>query len=604
MKKLFTTPFLFYFLSILHGSVYSQSAEKYPDYTPLIEKYREILKKEMEQFHDAGLSIALVDGDRVVWCEGFGYYNAKEKKPVTEHTQFHIGSLCKTFTGLAVMQLQEDQKLDINKPFKMYVPEFAMKSRYGSIESVTARQILTHHAGIPDYIKDKFYETKPPYFTQVLEMVNNDYATFSPGQVFSYSNTGFSILGNLIENVSGMSYYDFVKKRILDPMEMTETGFVLDTVMPESVRLGYSKEGKENKELVIFDTPAGCIYSSASDMAKYIITYLNWGKFKNHKVFESSTQSQMMQVQNSDVFLDFGFPYGLAWKIYYNDGGLSIQHDGGTMYHRAELSISPGSGLGVIMLSNSASGKPLLHADYDILNEAQKIKEIKPVQINQTLKNIRHPEHNIRFRTDSVESIKFVNKPAEELDNYQGTYGTFGMYLTIKSDSGALKINIMGNTFYLLPVENNEFIPAGANDKKTVNPYERFYFEIENNNYILIQKDQWGNHSIMAEKIEMKKISDIWMKRIGNYSKNGINKYQMFSDFQIISEPGFLLLKAKFNMEFSTGSDFMIPLKIIDDNLAVVWGYGRFSGQAIQFYKDKNNKEYMDFMGFICQLVN
>jgi len=455
MKNLIHAFIPFLMASFLSSKLPAQNVTTHPNYQPLIEKYREVFRKEMEQYHDAGMSIALVDGDSVVWCEGFGYYNAKNKKPVTAHTQFHIGSTCKTFTGLAVMQLQEDKKLDIDQPFRKYVPEFRIKSNFGSIDQITTRQILTHHAGIPDYIKDKFYDSKPPYFTHVLDMVNEDYATFAPNKVFSYSNTGFSILGNLIEDVSGMSYYDFVRQRILLPMEMNETGFVTDTIMPESVRLGYTKNGEGKKELVVFDTPAGCIYSTASDMAKYIQTWLNWGKYKNHQVFQPELQRQMMNVQNSDIFLDFGAPYGLAWRIYYNDGGLSIQHDGGTLYHRCEVSISPESGLGVVMLSNSASGKPLLHADYDILNEAQKIKGIKPIVVkNKPIKNLRHPEHNLRF-TKMNDSIEFRAISQEKLAEYAGFYGTFGMYLTAKADSSALMMNIMGSQFYLLPVSNN-----------------------------------------------------------------------------------------------------------------------------------------------------
>ena len=132
-----------------------------PDYSSLIEKYRNILQEEIRKNNIAGLSVALVDGDSLVWCEGFGFYNSRNKNQVTGHTPFNIGSISKTFTGLAVMQLQEDKKLNIDQPYKKYVPEFSMHSNYGSIDSIKIRDILTHHAGIPDYVKDKF-AVKPP----------------------------------------------------------------------------------------------------------------------------------------------------------------------------------------------------------------------------------------------------------------------------------------------------------------------------------------------------------------------------------------------------------------------------------------------------------
>lgn len=584
-------------------SMFSQSGKNIPDYTPLIEKYRKILIDEIEKNNVAGLSIALVDGDSTVWCEGFGYYNKEEKKAVTGHTPFHIGSICKAFTGLAVMQLEENNKLNINDPFGKYVPEFKIKTRFGSLDKITIRSILTHHAGIPDYIKDKF-AVIPPYFTGVLDLVNNDYAVFPPNTIFSYSNTGFSILGNLIESVSGTNYFDFMQTNILTPLEMNETGFVKDNKVPESVLLGYNMKGEEQHELAVFDSPAGCIFSTAYDMAKYIKAHLNWGKYKNKTVFDSTTLDKMMQIQNSDVFLDLGSPYGLAWRIYFNDAGKSIQHDGGTLYHRAELSISPECGLGVIMMSNSASGKPLYHADYDILNEALKIKGVKPkTPAAKSVKNILHPEHNFVFRESEINQIKYVNKSIDELTKYSGKYGTFGMYLTITPDSNSLFVDIRGQKFYLLPLENDEFIPAGKNDRNTINPTNRFYFEKVNDNLILLQVDQWGNHNILAEKIEMQPLTNVWQERLGGYNTDGINNYQMFSDFKLTSSEGLLLLSAKFNMEFGSDTDVIIPLKIINDNLAIVWGYGRFSGQAVQFVKN-NNSETMRFMGFNCKLIN
>lgn len=127
-----------------------------------------------------------------------------------------------------------------------------------------------------------------------------------------------------------------------------------------------------------------------------------------------------------------------------------------------------------------------------MLNKAQKIKGIPPIEIkNKPLKNIRHTEHNLTFSTSDC--IRFTTKTAKEIEPLAGIYGTFGMYMTVAQDSNALKINIMGQQFYLLPVEHDEFIPAGGNDRKMVNPKNRFYFEEEYNHKIIIVKDEWGN---------------------------------------------------------------------------------------------------------------
>lgn len=576
----------------LNFNAYSQR----PDYKVLIEKYRKIFKEEMAIYHDAGLSIALVDGDSIVWCEGFGYYNQKEHKPVTGHTPLHIGSICKVFTGLAVMQLAEKGKINIDAPYLQYVPEFKMKSRFGPIGNITTRQILTHHAGIPDYIKDKF-STKPAYFTSVLDLVNDDYASFPPDLIFSYSNTGFSILGNLIEKVSGQSYFSYMKKNILDPVQMNESGFVIDNKVPESVLLGYDNSGKEHTELAVYDAPAGCIYSTAYDMAKFIKIHLAWGKNNQVSVFDSTTMAQMMKTQNTKVHLDYGSPYGLAWRVYFNDAGRSIQHDGGTLYHRSEIAISPYAGLGVVMLSNSASGKPLLHNDYDLINEALEIKK-KYIKLDiPGQRDSFELKHHFKYAASLPNEINFKTLSEKELDDVSGRYGTFGYFVDVKKDTNALGVNIMGQQFYLLPTENDEFIAAGNKNKNSVLPTMRYFFEKYNNSQIMVQIDQWGNQAIIGEKMETIKPDKTWSDRLGNYKTNGINDYQMFSDYSLNFENGMLYLKSKFNMEMpgaANGADVIMPLKIINTNLAVVYGYGRFSGQAIQFIQ----KDKFKFMGF------
>jgi len=438
------------------GSISFAQDKKVPDYKPFIEKYRKIFSDEIKQYQIAGLSIAVVDGDSIVWCEGFGYYNQKEKKQVTGHTAFNIGSICKTFTALSILQLKDQKKIKLDDPYRKYVPEFKMKTRFGSIDSITIRNMMTHHAGIPDFIKDKMLE-KPPYFTKVLDYVNDDYATAAPNNIFSYSNAGISLLGNLIENVSKQSYYDYLQKNILTPLNMTESG-LLRGKLPESVDLGYSGSEKEMKELQVVDAPAGCIYSTAYDMTKYIRAMLNKGTFNHHKLISASTFDEMSSIQNKNIYLDFGSTNGLTWQLYFNDAGKCIEHAGGTINHRAELCIAPEAGIGIIIMSNSANGgRCMFRENYEMFSEIMKIKGMKPIVHEKPIPNILHKEHHFVYANAAAIS---VTKHIQELEQYTGRYGTFGMFYTIELREGKLWTNIWGNNWYLLPVENNEFVSS------------------------------------------------------------------------------------------------------------------------------------------------
>ncbi len=598
MKNQSNLPFaLICLMALLFSCAETKKQPIIADYQPLIEKYRKILPEEMKQFHISGLSIAIVDGDSVVWCEGFGYYNDKERKPVNGHTPFNIGSICKTFTAIAAIQLQERNKLKLDDPFRKYVPEFHMKSRFGSADDITVRQLLTHHAGIPDFIKDKMME-KPPYFTTVLNYVNDDYATFAPNTNYSYSNAGISLVGNLIENVSRQSYYDYLQKNILTPLGMTESGFV-NSPLPESVLLGYTGSGKEMTELQVVDAPAGCIYSTAYDMTRYIKAMLHQGSYNHTRILDTSSFNEMTRIQNSDVFLDLGNPTGLAWTIYYNDAGKCIEHAGGTINHRAELCIAPEAGIGIIMMSNSANGgQCMFRENYEMFSEILKLKGMQPKAHKKPVANIVHLEHN--FVYDEKISPSPVPQPVKELEKYTGTYGTFPMIFTIELREGKLWTNIWGNNWYLLPVENREFVSSGdtsfqQSDKKT-----RYYFEEVNNTYVFIQATETGKQQVFGEKIKIIRPGSVWTRRFGNYLSDGENKnYQMFSDFSLGYENDILVLKGKLHVEFGP-PEFVIPLQIIDDNLAVIPGYDRFCGSAVQFVKGGDGREVMKFMGFTC----
>ena len=573
-----------------------------PDYGPLIEKYRKILAEEMQQNHVAGLSIALVDGNKVVWAEGFGWYDSLSKKTVTPETPFHIGSVCKTFTGLAIMQLQEAGKLNINDPLKKYLPGFNLRSLHGSTETISLRSIMSHHAGIPDFVIDKF-SANPPDFKKVLNLVNDDYATQKPNTHFSYSNAGISLLGNVIEQSSGMSYYDYVRMKILEPLDMRNTGFVKGTGDPVSVKFGYNLKGEEKTELAVWDAPAGCIYASAADMAKYIQAHLSWGRVGKHKVFDSSSLVRMMQVENAHVFADLASPQGLVWKLYRTDGGWGIQHDGGTLFHRAELSIVPAAGIGVVILSNSSSGKPLQHADYDIVNEAIRIKGKQIADAYPSVvRNLHHPEHAFSYNgSTKTPSPVFAEWSDEKLKYFSGHYGTFGAMFTLTAEKNALKVQVMNQTFYLLPAENNEFIPAGANNRMMIRPDMRMYFDSVDSRIILVQCDTWGTQNILAEKLPEQTMNDAWKQRLGKWRMNGNEPFQLISDAALIDKDGQLLLSNKFNIEMPgiDGDRVQVPLRIISDTLAITVGFSRFGGQALQVVRQPDGRETLKIFGYL-----
>ena len=121
-----------------------------------------LAQKEMKKNQVVGLSIAIVDDQRTVWAQGFGYADKKGIKPATAETVYRIGSISKLFTVMATMQLAEQGRIDIDQPLQRYLPEFSVKTRFSNADPITLRSIMTHHSGLPSAVAKGMWDSEPP----------------------------------------------------------------------------------------------------------------------------------------------------------------------------------------------------------------------------------------------------------------------------------------------------------------------------------------------------------------------------------------------------------------------------------------------------------
>jgi len=184
------------------------------DYSYLREKISWMIEQQLDN-GVAGISIALIDGQTTVWEQGFGYANLEEKIPATAETVFEVGSISKVFTATAVMQLVEKDRVDLNQPFSNYLPSFKLKpplsnAENWNVEQITPHTILTHHSGIPgDFMDFTISKEIKPHQKLVLRL-RNEHSTNHPNTVFAYSNNAFSLLGQMIEEISSTPYVEYM----------------------------------------------------------------------------------------------------------------------------------------------------------------------------------------------------------------------------------------------------------------------------------------------------------------------------------------------------------------------------------------------------------
>jgi len=547
------------------------------------EDLTKFIQKQLKKNNVQGLSIALVEGDKILWAEGFGFADVEKQTPATKKTVYRVGSISKLFVATAVMQLHEKGKLNINDPVKKYIKNFNPKSRFGSTDNITIRSLLTHHSGLPSDVFDRFFDEKVPPFQSIIDYLNEEYVCTPPNTIMSYSNAAYSVLGVLIEEVSGEDFLQYTDKLLAD-MDMDLSTFKMNKKVNKYFSKGYMGKGKLLDEGLVRDLPAGMLHSNVIDMSHFITTVLNKGKYKKKEILKAKTLAEMHKRQNKKVDLDFSREIGLSWfldnKKWKYAGGM-VEHGGDTQTFHAQLNILPKRNIGAIVLTNSEGG---ISASRTICNEL-----IEKALID--LKGQKRPE------AEKQEKIKLRPGKIKNLKKYAGTYAISGPILAdFKEKKGRLETKVMGYKIQLVPNSNRTFTPKikiafiGFPQKN-----EQLVFEKTDDTYI-IKSITKTRTSLFAQKVKKTPPNKVWKDRIGSYeilNNDDNNNSDIFKEFELVEQDNSLTLKV---IAFGESQALPIGLNIVSNTEAIVHGLGRNTGNTISVY-EKDGKEILRFAG-------
>ena len=283
-----------------------------------------------------------------------GVANKTTNAPITLETKFNLGSMNKMFTGIAVTQLAQEGKLDFNDPINKHLRDYPNKD-VGA--KVTIHQLLTHTSGMGSYTNDKFRaeRTKLTTIAAHFPLFVNDPLSFSPGEKFEYSNSGYMVLGAIIERVSGQDYYSYVRDHIFRPAGMANSGFYEPGKEIPNLAIGYTRMGpdgkpteqvRENTDTVeIRGGPAGGGYSTVGDLVKFHVA-LRVFKLLNRDYTELATKGKV------DAPGPIGrYAYGFGDKVF--DGKHIVGHNGGWPGVAANFEMYPELGYTSVILMNT-----------------------------------------------------------------------------------------------------------------------------------------------------------------------------------------------------------------------------------------------------------
>ncbi|MFN8668880.1 MAG: serine hydrolase domain-containing protein [Gemmatimonadaceae bacterium] len=310
-----------------------------------------IIQKTLAENGIPSMSIALVRGDSIVWKAAFGYANLRTKTPATTETLYSTGSSFKSVTATAIMQLAEQGKLKLDDPINKYLGESQVKDQ--PEKPVTFTHILSHWSGLTSGA-----ETQPIWgrkLPRTLEaMTGSLSSTRAPEVKWEYNNFAYGAAGLLVQKISGVEYEKYMVDNVLKPLGVTTPHPVyVSPDMVERLALPYHAGGtlgKPSPEVQVhFDVyPAGDIYLTAEDMARYLAAQLNGGVYKGNRILSDASVAEMHKVR-------FGGDYGFGfWAVKDSSSGHTLIHHGGAIAGmRAFLIGDLDAKVGVYYMTNS-----------------------------------------------------------------------------------------------------------------------------------------------------------------------------------------------------------------------------------------------------------
>ena len=389
---------------------------------PQIEKSIDSVFKNYDTKTAPGVAVLIVKDQQVIFKKGYGMANLEYDVPITPESVFDIASVSKQFTGYAISTLIQQGKLSENDDIHKYLPDVPQYA-----QKITIHNLIHHTSGIRDWpmtLNLAGWRGDEDYlFEDIMRMVKHQKdLDFEPGSKFSYSNTGYNLLAEIVGKVSGKPFPQWVKENIFTPLNMNSS-IVMDNHQKVVKHLATSyygngdNAGKINDALIAYGSSS--IYTSTEDLSKWVI-FFQKGIESKDPVIERMLQTDVLTTRAKNTYA-----YGLF--IDDTDHGLrSISHDGGWAGYRTLIKNYPDEKFSIILLSNA-----------DDFNVDARGLEVAKVFLEDKIKAGQQREN--------LQNIPTVKVNEKQLQKYTGSYqlGT-GWYVTFTVENGNLMVQANG----------------------------------------------------------------------------------------------------------------------------------------------------------------
>ncbi|MBQ6798191.1 MAG: serine hydrolase [Oscillospiraceae bacterium] len=430
--------------------------------------YREKIEREVKAWAMPSIAVGILKDGETVMAEGFGYADVDGRRKPDADTLYQIGSCSKAFTAAAAAILADQGKLDWDKPAREYLPWLRFKESFMT-ENVSVRDLLCHRTGLPRY--DAYWVGSACTRRDMVENLRNMDRVCGFRAGWNYQNFCYVAVGMIVEEISGMSWEQFVQENLLDPLGMTRTFFWLDDMAEQENRsFPYEPENElegtgmkrvdhlrfpaENREAGVGAPygPAGAIISCISDMMKWVKFQLNKGKVGDKQIISEKNMREMHRINmimEKPLLADHPeqdlHGYGMGWFVESHRGHKVIHHGGNVNGYSAHMFFVPDLDLASVTLINFGHARMTWAMMYDTIDEALGIEDgnwherMRGMVQKQVEAGKKHLE---KLEEERVADTK----PAHPMADYAGTYETAAYGdIVVREENGELflKYNLL-----------------------------------------------------------------------------------------------------------------------------------------------------------------
>jgi beta-lactamase class C len=342
----------------------SKTNADFTDFDNLVASYDRFFFREFKENNYPGAAVTIVKDSGIKWLKGYGVKEAGTQDSVDINTVFRIGSVSKGFAAVLTGMLVHENILTWDDRVKAHLSDFSLKDSVNTSE-LTIRHIMSHTSGLPKHTYTNLLDQDVPY-EEIVELLDDVPAISPPGEVYSYQNVVFSLIGNILQNLTGKCYNSMIVEEIFEPLDMYDSSIDYFNLVKSSnlARPHYKSnntyKSKKNSSKYFSVSPASGINMSISDMSKWLTALLgNNPDVINPDIFNEIFKPHVrtyIKYKYRKYWKNLGdLHYGLGWRIFNFRGNEIIYHGGYINGYRAEVALCPKERIGIAVLMNSSS---------------------------------------------------------------------------------------------------------------------------------------------------------------------------------------------------------------------------------------------------------